>query len=162
MVSTYIAWGCYPFLLTRFFLPPSRRDVAYCTTLLLYINAFAVRRARKHNTMEENDYQVIPTEDSGQNGTHTQQNVYVQQVVHKSNGMGVTGFILAIINAVLFWIPFIDLICIILWPLALIFSLIGVFRTPKGLAVAGLILAILPIFFLIAGAGALAGIMSMS
>lgn len=112
--------------------------------------------------MEENDYQVIPTEDSGQNGTHTQQNVYVQQVVHKSNGMGVTGFILAIINAVLFWIPFIDLICIILWPLALIFSLIGVFRTPKGLAVAGLILAILPIFFLIAGAGALAGIMSMS
>lgn len=57
--------------------------------------------------------------------------------------MGVTGFVLAIIGFVLGWIPILNWIGWILWLLGLIFSIIGVFKTPKGLAIAGIVISVL-------------------
>lgn len=71
-----------------------------------------------------------------------------QQVTHvivqgkKSNGLGTAGFVCALVSIFLCWIPFVNFI---LWFLGLIFSFIGMFKSPRGLAIAGFILSILGI-----------------
>lgn len=56
----------------------------------------------------------------------------------ESNGMGVAGFVLALCALVLCWVPVLNIILLIL---AIIFSIIGLTRRPKGLAIAGIIIA---------------------
>ena len=61
-----------------------------------------------------------------------------------SNGLAITGFVLAIVAMVLFWLPIISQI---LWLLGLIFSIIGLKKSKevdagKGLAKAGVIISI--------------------
>ena len=65
--------------------------------------------------------------------------IIVNQPVPKSNGMGTAGFVLALLALFLGWVPVVGWI---LWVLGLIFSCVGVFRTPKGLAIAGLIICL--------------------
>ncbi len=72
----------------------------------------------------------------------------------KSNGIGTAGFVLALIALFLGWVPFLGWI---IWLLGLIFSAIGVFREPKGLAIAGLVISLIGIVLLIAVFGALLG-----
>lgn len=70
-------------------------------------------------------------------------------VVKTGNGMGVAGFVLALLGLIFCWVPVIDWI---LWLLGVIFSVIGVFKPKKGLAIAGLVISfigILVIFFLL-------------
>ena len=66
--------------------------------------------------------------------------------VPKSNGMGTAGFVLALLALFLGWVPVVGWI---LWVLGLIFSCVGVFRTPKGLAIAGLIISLLGVILLL-------------
>ncbi len=75
-----------------------------------------------------------------------------QEVPKKSNGMGTAGFVLALLGLILCWIPVLDWI---LWLLGLIFSIIGVFRQPKGLAIAGLVISCLGLIILIVVLGAI-------
>ena len=72
-----------------------------------------------------------------------EQNVGYQQPAKQGNPMGITGFVLAIIGFVLGWIPILNWIGWLLWLLGLIFSIIGVFKTPKGLAIAGIVISVL-------------------
>ena len=58
----------------------------------------------------------------------------------QSNGMGITGFVLALLALLLCWVPVLNWI---LWILGLIFSIIGMFKKPKGLAIAGLIISLI-------------------
>ena len=81
----------------------------------------------------------------------TGQTVIINQT-EKSNGMGTAGFVLALIALFLGWVPFLGWI---VWLLGLIFSAIGVFREPKGLAIAGLVISLIGIILLIAVFGAL-------
>jgi len=74
------------------------------------------------------------------------QTVIVNQVQKKSNGMGTAGFVLALIALFLGWIPIVGWL---VWLLGLIFSFIGVFRKPKGLAIAGLVISLIGIIILI-------------
>ena len=69
-----------------------------------------------------------------------------QPVVKQSNGMGVTGFVLALVALILCWVPVLDWI---LWILGLVFSIIGVFKKPKGLAIAGLAISLACIILII-------------
>ena len=71
----------------------------------------------------------------------------------KSNGIGIAGFVLALLGVLLFWIPVLNWI---LWLLGLIFSFIGVFKQPKGLAIAGLVLSFISIIIIITVLGAVA------
>lgn len=64
----------------------------------------------------------------------------------KKNGIGTAGFVFALFALFLFWIPVFGWI---LWFLGAIFSLIGLFRTPKGLAVAGTIFSFLDLIILV-------------
>jgi hypothetical protein len=60
------------------------------------------------------------------------------QLVSQKNGFGNAGLVLSILGLALFWIPLVNLV---LWFLGLLFSFIGVFRRPKGKAIAGLIIS---------------------
>ncbi len=84
----------------------------------------------------------------------TGQTVIINQT-EKSKGLGTAGFVLALIALFLGWVPFLGWI---VWLLGLIFSAIGVFREPKGLAIAGLVISLIGIILLIAVFGALLSI----
>lgn len=95
----------------------------------------------------------------GQQGYGQQGNqpIYINQTVaappSQSNGIGVAGFVLSLVALLLCWTPVIDWI---IWILGLIFSLIGVFRKPRGLAIAGLVISLIGLIaiLLIAAAAA--------
>ena len=72
------------------------------------------------------------------------------QPVRQKNGFGNAGLVLSILGLALFWIPLVNLV---LWFLGLLFSFIGVFKRPKGKAIAGLIISGVCAVFLI-GIGA--------
>lgn len=81
-----------------------------------------------------------------------QQTVIVQQEQRKSNGMGTAGFVLALIGFFFSWIPILGWV---IWFLGVLFSAIGVFRTPRGMAIAGFCISFIGLIFLITVAGML-------
>lgn len=62
----------------------------------------------------------------------------------KSNGLGTAGFVLALLGFILCWIPVVN---VILWFLGVVFSCIGIFKKPRGLAITGLILSFIAFIF---------------
>jgi hypothetical protein len=80
------------------------------------------------------------------------QTIIINQPANKGNGVGTAGFVLAIISVFLGWVPVLGWI---LWILGLILSFVGVFKTPKGLAIAGLVISLLDLILLLTVFGAL-------
>ena len=83
-------------------------------------------------------------------------------VVRRTNGLGTAGFILAVLTIVLGWVPVFGWFT---WALGLLFSFIGMFKAPRGLAIAGFIISLLGlvmilVFALIAAAIGVAGVSS--
>ena len=76
----------------------------------------------------------------------TYQQQYYVEPPRKTNAMGIVGFILALLGIFLGWIP---LIGWLIWLLGLIFSFIGVFKVPRGLAIAGLIVSLLGLLVIV-------------
>lgn len=74
------------------------------------------------------------------------QTIIVNQTEKKSNGIGVAGFVLAIIALFLGWIPIFGWL---IWLLGLIFSFVGVFKAPRGFAIAGLVISLIGIILLV-------------
>ncbi|NQT77289.1 MAG: hypothetical protein HQ565_06220 [Bacteroidetes bacterium] len=64
----------------------------------------------------------------------------------KSNGVGTAGFVLALIALFLGWVPILGWI---VWVLGLILSFVGVFKTPRGMAIAGLVISLIGIILLL-------------
>ena len=64
----------------------------------------------------------------------------------RKNGIGTAGFVLALIGLIFSWLPVVNWI---VWALGFIFSLIGVFRKPKGLAIAGLIISLIGVIIIV-------------
>lgn len=101
--------------------------------------------------MEESQNSINPAQGS---------TVIVNQTEGRpSNGIGVAGFVLALLALFLGWIPFLGWL---LWVLGLVFSAIGISKTPKGLAIAGLIISLLGLILLIMFFGALGAAISLS
>ena len=91
--------------------------------------------------------------------------VYIER---RTNGLGTAGFVLAVLTIVLGWIPVFGWFT---WALGLLFSFIGMFKAPRGLAIAGFAIAgfvisllglimILFVFALLAAAIGVAGVSS--
>lgn len=59
--------------------------------------------------------------------------------VKESNGIGIAGFVLSIVSVV---VSFTSLFSVIFWILGIIFSIMGLFQKPKGLAIAGTIISV--------------------
>lgn len=81
------------------------------------------------------------------------QTIIIQQPSRQSNGTGTAGFILALISLILSWVPGVGWI---VWFLGFLLSFIGMFRTPRGLAIAGFIISIIDLIILLVFVGALA------
>ena len=63
------------------------------------------------------------------------------------NGLAIAGFALALVALFVGWIPVFGWM---VWFLGLVFSIVGLFRRPRGLAVAGLAISIIgPLFFVL-------------
>lgn len=77
--------------------------------------------------------------------------VIVQKETSKSNGIGTAGFIMSLLSLLLCWVPAVD---VILWFLGALFSFIGLFKKPRGLAIAGFIISFIGIIIIIAFFGA--------
>tara|TARA_B110000483_G_scaffold184918_1_gene218731 strand:+ start:185 stop:487 length:303 start_codon:yes stop_codon:yes gene_type:complete len=80
------------------------------------------------------------------------QTIIINKDENKSNGIGTAGFVLALIALFLGWVPILGWI---IWLLGLILSLVGVFKTPKGLSIAGLIISLIGVILLIVVFGAI-------
>ena len=78
--------------------------------------------------------------------------------VKRSHGLAVAGFVLALLGLVFCWIPILKWI---LWLLGLIFSIIGVCRPPRGLAIAGIVLSSVSLIAILVFFGALFAAASM-
>ena len=72
----------------------------------------------------------------------------------KSNGLGTAGFVLALISFLFCWVPGVNWV---VWFLGAIFSIIGCFKEPRSLAIAGTIISFIDIIILISVIGAIAG-----
>ena len=69
-----------------------------------------------------------------------------QEKESKSNGLGIAGFALAIIALFVGWVPILGWM---VWALGLILSFVGAFKSPKGMAIAGLIISLIGIILLL-------------
>jgi len=74
------------------------------------------------------------------------QTIIIKQEEKKTNGIGTAGFIMSIVAIFLGWIPFLGWL---IWLLGLILSFVGIFKMPKGLAIAGLVISLIGLVFLI-------------
>jgi len=100
---------------------------------------------------------------SSENNSQIGQQIIVNQVAAKQgNGVGTAGFVLALI-AFTVLIPIVGWFLFPIWLIGLILSFAGVFKKPRGLAIAGLVISLLQIilklfvFSAILGIGAVAG-----
>lgn len=80
------------------------------------------------------------------------QTIIIEQKAPKKNGIGLAGFILALIALFTDWIPILGWI---VWALGAIFSIIGLFKQPRGFAIAGFIISFIGLIILIAVVGAI-------
>ena len=85
------------------------------------------------------------SEDNTTNGGGGQ-TVIISQEQKKSNGIGTAGFIIALVALFLGWIPIFGWI---LWVLGLLFSFIGVFKSPRGLSIAGLVISFIGVILIV-------------
>ena len=90
----------------------------------------------------------------GQDTGNPVTNVNVQIPQGGSNGVGVAGFVLALIALFLSWVPVFGWI---LWVLGAILSIVGLFRVPRGLAIAGTVISFIDVIILIAVIGVIGG-----
>ena len=87
------------------------------------------------------------------------QTIIVNQVERQSNGVGTAGFVLALIAIFLGWMPVLGWI---MWFLGLVLSFVGIFKQPRGLAIAGLIISLIGLILLISVVGAIATLVGLS
>lgn len=83
------------------------------------------------------------------------QTVIIKQAVRKSNGVGTAGFVLALISLLFSWLPGIGWV---VWFLGFLLSFIGMFKSPRGLAVTGFLISIIDLIVLIAVIGSIASL----
>lgn len=68
------------------------------------------------------------------------QTILVREQRYKSNGLGTAGFITSLLGLLLSWVPVLGWI---LWLVGALLSLIGVFKSPRGLTITGIILSLI-------------------
>ena len=88
-------------------------------------------------------------------GNTVHQTIIIREESRKSNGLGTAGFVLALLALLGCWVPVLNWI---LWLLGFIFSFIGIFKSPRGLAIAGLCISLvdlIPLILLLGFAAAL-------
>jgi uncharacterized membrane protein YhaH (DUF805 family) len=78
-------------------------------------------------------------------------------IVNQSNGVGTAGCVFAWLALFLNGVPG---LAFWVWILGLILSFVGLFKSPRGLAVTGLVISLIDLILLLKALGALAAILS--
>ena len=83
----------------------------------------------------------------------------MDQIVKRKNGLGIAGFILALIGLVICWVPILNIVSLVLCGLGFLLCFIGLFlkNRKKGLAIVGLLFALAGIAVFIVEWGAIIG-----
>ena len=82
------------------------------------------------------------------------QTVIINQNEKKSNGIGTAGFVIALVAIFVGWAPVLGWI---LWFLGLVLSFVGIFKEPRGLAIAGLVVSLIGIILILTVFSAILG-----
>jgi len=112
--------------------------------------------------MIENQYEKTTNENYPQlqnTQNLNSQPIFIQQEPNQSNGIGTAGFVLSVMAVFVGWIPFLGWF---IWFLGLVLSFIGIFKAPKGFAIAGLIISLIGIVMLIFLFGAIFALIGLS
>jgi hypothetical protein len=130
--------------------------VVSCFILLIIIQGYlrSILSFWNHKDKETEMDPFLQQQNQNQPSSTT---VIVNQTEKRSNGVGIAGFILALLGVIFSWIPILNWI---LWIIGLILSFVGVFKKPKGLAIAGLCLSLLGIILIIAVIGTIGALFS--
>lgn len=108
----------------------------------MYKHLLLVARGLNKHTMEDSKSKEVQPSITG-----GQQPIIIQQSqTSKTNSKGVIGFVCSLLTMILCWIP---LLGILLGIISFIFSILGLSKEPKGLAIAGLIISIVAIPFVV-------------
>lgn len=97
-------------------------------------------------------------ENTTQTQNPQQQTIIIEREPQQKNGLGLAGFILALIALFLDWIP---LIGWVLWLLGAIFSIIGLFKQPRGFAIAGFVISFFGLIILLVVLGVFASALAL-
>lgn len=89
--------------------------------------------------------------------TDHNQTIIIQQPVRQSNGTGTAGFVLSLIALILSWLPGVGWV---VWFLGFLLSFIGIFKSPRDLAITGFIISIIDLIILVALVGTLAAVIA--
>ncbi len=76
----------------------------------------------------------------------------------ESNGLGTSGFVIALLGLILCWVPVLGQI---LWFLGLLLSFIGIFKAPRGMAIAGLVISLIDIVIMLTVLSGIGALLSM-
>ena len=101
--------------------------------------------------------QPAPQTSYQQSVSTTQQSVFVNVPTKSSNGIGTAGLVFALLGFFFCWVPVLGWV---IWFLGLLFSFIGLFKSPRGCAIAGFIISIIDLIILVALVGVLAAAFS--
>lgn len=142
---------------------PLQKDAAFCSSCGRLQSNVPVQQLRRPvaqvQTNFTSPYMVggyqHPQPTMSNNTSNSTTTVVVEG--NRSNGLGTAGFIIALLGLVFCWVPFVDFI---LWFLGFLFSFIGMFKSPRGLAIAGFILSFVVIIAIISVMGSIASIMA--
>lgn len=72
--------------------------------------------------------------------------IIINQPAAKGNTMGTAGFVLALIGLIFCWVPVLGWI---IWLLGAVLSIVGIFKQPRGLAIAGTVISFIGLIILI-------------
>ena len=103
---------------------------------------------------------IDETQGGAESSNPNPQTIIINRQPNPTNSLGTAGFVLAIIGFFLSWIPvlgwiiglffsWMPVVGWIIWILGLIFSFCGIFKAPKGLAIAGLVISLIDLIILI-------------
>ena len=121
-------------------------------------NAPGVPQQAQQMNMQQPAYMAaVPQQPAQSAVSNSTQNTSTTVIVEggRSNGMGTAGFVFALLAFFVCWVPIVDFI---VWFLGALFSFIGLFKAPRGLAIAGFILSFIGIIILLTFFGALIGL----
>lgn len=135
-------------------------DVVFCPscgTNQKGVPAPTAGQAPQQPVYQQPAYQPQPMANQGNTNTTAQTNTTTVVVNGShSNSIGTAGFIFAILAFFVCWVPVLDFI---VWFLGALFSFIGLFKSPRGLAIAGFILSFIGIIILVTVFGSLLAFM---
>jgi len=129
------------------------KQCPYCNEKVLEVAKKCKHCGEWINNSGANMQNRMPVHTRTQNAPNPNQTIIIQTPQPpQRNGMGMAGFLLALLTICFSWTPVLNFI---LWFLGFLFSFIGMFIKPRGYAIAGFIISMIGIILILIIVGGL-------